>query len=197
MNEAHLRICSSAEWGKHVEETLFPWVLGEVALGDELIEVGPGPGLTTDLLRHKVQRLTAVEIDPALAEALATRLAGTNVEVVNTDATALPFEDGRFSAATSFTMLHHVPSAELQDQLLAELRRVVRPGGVLAGVDSLDSPAFRTLHEGDICVPLDPATLGDRLRRVGFTDVGVTVQRFGERGGVRFMARTPGPARTL
>jgi ubiquinone/menaquinone biosynthesis C-methylase UbiE len=187
MNEEHLRLCSSAEWGKHLEETLLPWVLEDAQLGDNLIEVGPGPGLTTDILRRKAERLTAVEADPSLAEALAARLAGTNVKVVHADATDLPFDDGEFSAAASFTMLHHVPSPELQDRLLAELARVLRPGGVLVGVDSLDSPAWRKLHAGDVCVPVDPLGFPDRLRRAGFADVTVTVWSI----GARFSARTP------
>jgi SAM-dependent methyltransferase len=132
--------------------------------------------------------LTAVEADPDLAAALASRLAGTNVAVVHADATALPFEDGRFSAAASFTMLHHVPSAALQDRLLAEVARVLRPGGVLVGVDSLDRPAWRELHRGDVCVPVDPAGFPDRLRRAGFADVDV---RLAETNRFRFVARTP------
>ena len=123
MNDAHLRICASPEWAAFVESELLPWVLREQDLGDEVLEVGPGPGLTTDVLRRQVPRLTAVEID----ERLARSLAGTNVTVLHADATALPFEDGQFSAATLFTMLHHVPSAARQDRMLAELRRVLRP----------------------------------------------------------------------
>src|SRR5438067_2807222 len=130
MNSEHLRLCSSAEWGKNVADVLFPWVLGERDLGADVLEVGPGPGLTTDLLRQRVKKLTAVEIDPSLAAPLAARLAGTNVEVVNADATDLPFDPGRFTAATSFTMLHHVPTVELQDKLFAEVARVLQPGGV-------------------------------------------------------------------
>jgi ubiquinone/menaquinone biosynthesis C-methylase UbiE len=187
VNAEHLRLCSSAEWGEHIETTLFPWVLDDIALGEDVLEVGPGPGLTTERLRHRVAKLTAVEADAALAEALATRLAGTNVEVLHADATALPFESGRFSAAACFTMLHHVPSPSLQDKLLAELARVLRPGGVLLGVDSLDSPAWRKLHEGDVCVPIDPLGLSDRLRRAGFGEVHLTVWSI----GTRFEARTP------
>src|SRR5688500_14588723 len=141
MNAEHLRLCSSAEWAEHIETTLFPWVLDNMQLGEDVIEVGPGPGLTTERLRKRVLRLTAVESDAALAGAHASRLANSDVEVIHADATNLPFEPGRFSAAACFTMLHHVPSPELQDQLLAEVARVLRPGGVLVGVDSLDSPA--------------------------------------------------------
>ena len=46
------------------------------------------------------------------------------------------------------------------------------------GSDSLDSPEFRSFHEGDICTPVDPATLADRLRAAGFTDVRVELNPF-------------------
>jgi ubiquinone/menaquinone biosynthesis C-methylase UbiE len=60
----------------------------------------------------------------------------TNVEVVEADATMMTFPDGLFSAILSFTMLHHVPSVTLQDQLLAEAWRVLRLGGEFAGTDT-------------------------------------------------------------
>jgi ubiquinone/menaquinone biosynthesis C-methylase UbiE len=44
------------------------------------------------------------------------------------NATTMPFTDGQFLGAVSFTMLHHVPSPELQDQLLHEVWRVIAPG---------------------------------------------------------------------
>jgi SAM-dependent methyltransferase len=115
------------------------------------------------------------------------------VEVVHADGTSLPFENGRFSGGTSFTMLHHVPSAGQQDRLLAELRRVLRPGGLLIGVDSIDGPEWRELHTGDTCVPVNPDTLAGRLLRAGFIDVEVKraipepARRF------RFSARVPDP----
>jgi SAM-dependent methyltransferase len=187
MNEAHLRICSSPEWAEYVENDLLPWALDGADLGDDVLEVGSGPGLTTDVLRRRVPRLTAVEIDDDLARKLAGRLAGTNVEVVNADGTLLPFPAGRFSAATMFTMLHHVPSIELQDRLLAEVRRVLRPGGMLAGSDSPETPERRELHEGDIYLPVEPAGFRDRLLAAGFADATVET---GEHS-FRFRATVP------
>jgi SAM-dependent methyltransferase len=187
MNEAHLRICSSPEWAAFVETELLPWALSDHDLGNDVLEVGPGPGLTTDVLRRRVPRLTAVEIDDVLAANLAGRLQGTNVEVVHGDGTSLPFDAGRFSSATLFTMLHHVPSVGLQDRLFAEVRRVLRPGGLMVGTDSVDTAPRRELHEGDTFVPVDPATLTDRLAATGFVDIAVSEAE----DGFRFMAHAP------
>ena len=169
MNKAHLEFCASPEWARLVEDELLPWVLDGCELGDDLLEVGPGPGLTTDVLRWKAARVTAVELDLALAEALAARLVGSNVTVIAGDVTRLPFPAGRFSSAACLTMLHHIPSPALQDAALAELARVLRPGGVLVGSDGLDTPARREIHEGDVFVPVDPRTLAARLRTAGFS----------------------------
>ncbi|HSS09082.1 MAG TPA: class I SAM-dependent methyltransferase [Acidimicrobiales bacterium] len=185
MNDKHLELCSSAEWAEAVQRWIIPWVLDDVQLGDDVLEVGPGPGRTTEVLRGLAPRLTAIEVDRDLADSLAERMAGSNVEVLHGDATELPLPDGRFSAALSFTMLHHVPSVVLQDRLFAEVARVLRPDGVFAGVDSLDSDGFRELHDGDICVPIDPAGLPDRLASAGFGDVSVDTNDY----GVRFRAR--------
>lgn len=178
MNQFHLEYCASDEWAEAVERWIIPGATEGISLGDDVLEVGPGPGRTTDILRHKTARLTAVEIDPQLAAALATRMAGTNVEVVEGDATNLPFPDGRFTAALSFTMLHHVPSPLDQDKVFAQVARVLRPGGVFAGVDSLDSPEFRDMHVDDICVPIDPDGLADRLRSAGFAEAAVEVNPY-------------------
>jgi SAM-dependent methyltransferase len=168
VNKAHLEFCSSPEWARLVEDELLPWVLDGYQLGDDLLEVGPGPGLTTDVLRRQAARLTAVELDLDLAANLASRLAGSNVTVIAADVTRLPFPAGRFSSAACLTMLHHIPSPALQDAALAELARVLTPGAVLLGSDGLDTPARREIHVGDVFVPVDPGTLPARLRAAGF-----------------------------
>jgi hypothetical protein len=68
-----------------------------------------------------------------------------------------------------------VPSPELQDRLLGEVRRVLRPGGVFAGSDSLTSPLFRLLHVRDTLVPVDPDGFAARLEAAGFRDAEVKV----------------------
>lgn len=172
MNEGHA-ICGSDEWRAVVREAIIPWALGDGDLGDDVLEVGPGYGATTDVFRERVAHLTAVEIDPVLATALAERLVGTNVEVIEGDATALPFEAERFSGATCFSMLHHVPTPELQDRLFAEVARVLRPGSLFVASDSVHSDDLAAFHDGDTYVPLDPATVEARLVAAGFEQVEV------------------------
>ena len=168
-----------------MESTVLPWVARDYDLGDELLEIGPGPGMATNLLKARVPSVTALEIDHALAESLKERMAGTNVHVVEGDATAMPFDDNRFSSAISMTMLHHVPSVEMQDQLLRETYRTLRPGGVFVGSDSASNLRFRVIHLFDTCVPVDPKTFEERLEAAGFVDVAI---REGQ-GAFRFRAK--------
>ena len=177
MNIYHRWLCRSSGWKTALENTLLPWALDGVELGDHLLEVGPGPGLTTDLLRVRVPRLTALEIDLELSESLKRRLASTNVEVLQGDGTNMQFDDQTFSSAVALTMLHHVPSVELQDKLLAEVYRILRKGGMFAGIDSLVNLRFRLIHLGDTMVVVNPDTFSSRLEAAGFTNIRVEKNR--------------------
>jgi SAM-dependent methyltransferase len=173
MNQMHRKFLASPEWARMLETDLLPWVQSVGDLGDDVLEVGPGPGLTTDLLRRQASKLTVVEIDPELAASLAARLSGTNVDVVHGDATDSGLASGRFSAATCFSMLHHIPQPETQDRLFAEVYRLLRPEGIFVGTDSIDSEPIREFHVDDVFVPVDPGTLGSRLEAAGFTHINV------------------------
>lgn len=187
MNLIHRWYCRSDGWGKVVEARIIPWTLENVPLGDDALEVGPGPGLTTNVLRSMTRKLTCVEIDSTLAASLKRRMEGTNVTVVQGDATQMSFQDASFSGAACFTMLHHVPSIELQDRLLAETCRVLKPGAWFAGTDSRTSLRWRLYHIFDTCVAVDPATIGQRLEKAGFADVSVDQNPW----AFRFRARKP------
>lgn len=186
LNRFHYWFCRTARWRKTIQQRI-PWALEGLDLGANILELGPGPGLSTDFLRKRVDCLTAVEIDTYLAESLQSRLGGANVQVVTGDATALPFPGRHFSGGVSFTMLHHVPSLEMQDQLLQEVCRVLKPGGIFAGADSRQSVFMRLIHLGDTLVPIDPRTFGGRLEAAGFEVLTIDI---GKRA-FRFQARRP------
>jgi SAM-dependent methyltransferase len=170
MNSVHGLICSSRWWRRTVERELLPWALKDVDLGDDVLEIGPGFGATTAVLAQRCPALTVLELDERYCQRLRAQLDG-RVEVRQGDATAMPFPDGRFSAVLSFTMLHHIPSRTLQDRLFGEVARVLRPGGVFAGSDSVGTGAvFRLLHVRDTLVRVDAAELPERLRAAGLID---------------------------
>ena len=187
MNELHLQFLASPEWARMIEQELGPWLAGIAELDGAVLEVGPGPGLTTDMLRRRAASVTAVELDEQLAGALAERLRGSNVDVLCADATDTGLPAGQFSAAASFTMLHHMPSPELQDRLFAEVCRLLCAGGVFVGIDSLDNELIRMGHVDDVFVPVDPETMPDRLRAAGFAEVRIEADEM----RMRFEARTP------
>ena len=179
MNEAH-EMCGSDEWRQAIRDVILPWALGDTDLGDDVLEVGPGYGATTDVLSQAVPHLTCVEIDDELTALLRGRFAGVStVDIVGGDATALEFADERFSGAVSFTMLHHVPTAELQDRLFGEVARVLRPGAPLVASDSLGCDELAAHHTDDTYNPVDPDTLPERLSAAGFDRIDVRTNPYG------------------
>ncbi|MEP6716905.1 MAG: class I SAM-dependent methyltransferase [Terriglobia bacterium] len=156
-----------------MKRKLVPWVFEGLSPGAQILELGPGPGLTTELLQGVTPRLIAIEIDFALARRAADRLRGTDARVIQGDASALPFADSGFTSAVCIAMLHHLRTPALQDRMFREVRRVLRPGGMFVGADSLNSWAMRLLHVADTHTPIDPAALPARLEAAGFRCISI------------------------
>jgi ubiquinone/menaquinone biosynthesis C-methylase UbiE len=187
MNANHAQLCSSPEWAAYIQDDLLPLIAAGVDLGEEMLEIGPGPGAATDWLRHKVRRLTALELDAEAAEKLAARYSDTNVEVITGSAAEMTFADESFDSVGAFTMLHHIPTLSLQDKILAEVFRVLRPAGVLIASDSLASTELHDFHVGDTYNPIEPSSLLPRLQSVGFAKITIVVD-----GRLSFIAHKAG-----
>lgn len=187
VNENHA-LCGTPEWAAHIRDDVIRYMTGHAELGESMLEIGPGPGAATEWLRHEVKRLVVVERDETAAASLAARYEGTNVEVVSGDATRLDCPDGTFDSVGCFTMLHHVPSARLQNAILSEALRVLRPGGVLVASDSLPSNGLHDFHAGDVYNPVEPGSLIARLDALGFARITVVVDDI-----LKFIAHKPEP----
>ena len=185
MNHIHRRYCRSARWRHHVGE-LLPWATAGLPLaGARVLELGSGPGLTTDWLAKMVGALTALEVDRNDAAELARRR--PDIQVVNASATKIPLSDATFDVVVCFTVLHHLPDAAAQNALFAEARRVLRSGGIFAGSDSQWGPLFALAHIGGTMTLVDPGGLPARLHTAGLLEASV------DRGtrAVRFRATAP------
>jgi glycogen(starch) synthase len=117
-----------------------------------LLDVGCGPGRLTAPLAARHQ-MTGCDISPAMLEE-ARGHCPEGVRLVEADARRLPFADGEFDGALALDLLAHLPDL---DAGLAELARVVRPGGPLI---------FDTSNAAPWWVPAYPSYVAWRPKRL-------------------------------
>ena len=187
MNGFENWFCASWFWRRVTRRQLLPWILSGSQLGDHVLELGAGPGATTDALSQQAGRVTSLEYDHAFATRLGVRMRGGNVQVLQGDASTLPFPDATFSSAIAILVLHHLKSNELQDRAFAEIRRVLRPGGFFFAFEIQDGWMQRAAHTHSTFVPLAPGSSNARLHAAGFSRVTVDLRR----GGFRIRALRP------
>ena len=156
--------------------------------GEKALDIGCGPGLTTLALAERVGaagHVTGVDIaEPMLALARRRCAATPQVEFALSDICAMPYADACFDIALASQVYEYV---ETIDASLAELARVVRPGGRVLLVDtdwescvwaSADDARMRRVIDTwnqHIPHPQLPRTLRQRMQRAGFTNVRVEI----------------------
>ncbi|RWM04685.1 MAG: class I SAM-dependent methyltransferase [Mesorhizobium sp.] len=104
-----------------------------LAGGEKILDVGCGTGsLTFELAKSTgLAEIQAIDFSAVFVAAAKERNTDPRITISQADATALPFADGAFDRALALLVLHFVPDA---GKAVAEMRRVVRPGGVVAAV---------------------------------------------------------------
>jgi ubiquinone/menaquinone biosynthesis C-methylase UbiE len=184
MNRFETWFCGSSIWRRVTRRQLLPWMLQDSDLGEHVLELGAGPGATTDELRWQSARVTSLEYDHGFAARLGARVRGTNASVIQGDAATLPFPDKTFSSAIAILVLHHLHSRELQDRAFTEICRVLRPGGTFLALEIEDGWLNRVGHIRSTFVPVAPAAAIARLTAAGFSGVTVDFRH----GGFRIRA---------
>ena len=109
-----------------------------------VLDAGCGFGGTLACLQDRVERLdlTGLNIDPRQlqrAQKLVQPRPGSSLRFVAGDACALPFADASFDRVLAVECIFHFPS---RAAFLAEVRRVLRPGGVLVLSDFVPASAW-------------------------------------------------------
>ena len=139
--------------------------------GDTVLELGPGPGYFTTEAARMVGpqgRLICLDIQPEMIEILRARLDEHGVDnalPVVGDATRLPLAEGAIDAAFLVSVLGEIPD---RVAALAELRRVLKPGGVLSFSEHLTDPDYVLQRE-----------LRDLCRASGFRELSCSGERLG------------------
>ncbi|HEX3347871.1 MAG TPA: class I SAM-dependent methyltransferase [Acetobacteraceae bacterium] len=102
-----------------------------LAAGERILDVGCGTGSLTFALAANtdIGEIEAIDYEAQFVAAVNERNVDPRVTVRQADATALPFPDGRFDRALSLLVLQFIAGAA---RAVAEMRRVVRPGGIAA-----------------------------------------------------------------
>ena len=140
-------------------------------------DLGCGTGQVAESLAPFVRRVIAVDDSPAMLAAARRRLSqAENVEIRSGDLAKLPLDDAELDAAVLFLVLHHIVEPA---QVLAEVARVLRPGGKLLLVDMM------------------PHDRAEYRQRMGHVWQGFSAEQMGEwlaaegLGGLRYQPLTP------
>ena len=100
----------------------------ELAFGKGVLDIGCGEGYGSDLLASVAKRVTAIDISVAAVAYASAKYRRRNLKFVCASAADIPLPDASIDLVASFeTIEHH----DEHRQMLAEIRRVLRPDGVL------------------------------------------------------------------
>lgn len=173
MNAFEHLICSSSLWRHLTQRRLLPWILSDTLLGDHVLEIGAGYGAATSLLRKSVPRVTSLEYNHNATRRLKSLPNDGPGEALTGDGSQLPFPAQTFSSILAVLVLHHLKSKALQDQMLAEVFRVLRAGGTFVAFEINDSWIHRVGHFRSTFTPMSPSSAFTRLTAAGFSRISI------------------------
>jgi SAM-dependent methyltransferase len=165
--------------------------------GLDVLEIGVGLGTDHVQFARAGARMTGIDLTSHCVDLTVQRfgLEGLHSNLLTMDAEKLDFPDGTFDAVYSFGVLHHTP---FPDRAFAEVRRVLRPGGVfVGGLYNKHSAFYARIQLGRLVNSvrhreLPTESIEDRLSRVehSTSDSRPLVRLMTARGLQRLLAQT-------
>ena len=174
-------------WSRLVAREFIAWLRAET--GSRWLDIGCGSGALARTAIELASPAAVLGVDPSAGYvSTARRLAGDDrAQFTRGDACALPCSTAAFDIAVSGLVLNFIPDARLA---LAEMRRTVRPGGVVAAylwdyadgmqmlryfwdAAALVDPDGSPLDEGERFPICRPDSLGESFRSAGIEEVAV------------------------
>ena len=182
------------------------YLLSHLKAGDRVLDFGCGPGTISVGLAKAIEpgELHGIDMEESqigIARAAAQAGGHANATFHVGDVTALPFEDNSFDAAHCHAVLMHVPDTP---KVLAEVKRVLKPGGIIGsremfvsssflepGSEDVDAAwtTFARLFQGNGGHPQMGKELKNTLLEAGFTNIRATASfdSFGTAEEVAFL----------
>lgn len=174
------------QWSRAIGAQFLNWLAP--ASGLRWLDVGCGAGAFTELVIEHCSPRSIAGVDPAAAQVEYSRQQIPSAEFHVADATALPFADGEFDIVASALVINFIPD---RAKALAEMRRVLRPGGTVAAylwhrtVTANDAP-FAPIERGLEAIganvlrpPMRPESTPEgaqiALETAGFSDIATTL----------------------
>jgi ubiquinone/menaquinone biosynthesis C-methylase UbiE len=183
---------ASYDWLLPLYDPVLRWVMREdifkrrlveaarIGPGQRVLDLGCGTATLTLLAKrlHPAAELVGLDGDPKVLEIARRKVgrAGLEIRLDEGLCTALPYPEAHFDRVLSCLVLHHLTREE-KERTLAEVRRVLRPGGSLHVVDfgpprsAWGRALVRVFHHGDRLGDNLAGFLPDLFREAGFIDV--------------------------
>jgi SAM-dependent methyltransferase len=149
-----------------------------------VLDFGSGIGASVAPFRQHLPdaRLTCADVSSQSLALLSEQHAGAGVEVALIEGVRLPFDDSQFDAAFACCVFHHIPHDD-HPAILQDLRRVVRPGGLVMVYEHnpynpLTVRAVRTCPLDENAVLIHAAEMKRRFLRAGYASADVDFRVF-------------------
>jgi len=152
--EYDLRFSAETPSDKRFNEMEMNFILSKLKPEDEVLDLGCGTGRFTVPMAERVQRVTGLDLCPAMIEKAREKTSqrGLRVEFKEGDMTNLQFADKSFDVVTSMVALMHIPLDQRQ-AVFSEAARVLKPGGRM--IINVKNTAFEGICPVDRFVSVD------------------------------------------